>query len=69
MFSSKMAPSLYILIFKEHMRHIYNDLKIKHKNSQVYSHGPRTRTVVYSWSWKKIIIVRFLLQITTLVPG
>ena len=36
-FSSKIAPSLYILIFKEHMRHIYNDLKIKRENSQVHS--------------------------------
>ena len=36
-FSSKIAPSLYILIFKEHMRHIYDDLKIKRENSQVHS--------------------------------
>ena len=46
MFSSKITPSFYILIFKEHIRHIYNDLKIKHKNFQVYSHGPQLRTVV-----------------------
>ena len=36
-FSSKIAPSLYILIFKEHIRLIYNDLKIKRENSQVHS--------------------------------
>ena len=35
-FSSKIAPNVYILIFKEH-RHIYNDLKIKRENSQVHS--------------------------------
>ena len=46
MFSSKITPNFYILIFKEHTRHISNDLKIKHKNSQVYSHGPQKRTVV-----------------------
>ena len=35
-FSSKIAPNVYILIFKE-QRHIYNDLKIKRENSQVHS--------------------------------
>ena len=36
-FSRKIAPSIYILIFKEHIRLIYNDLKIKRENSQVHS--------------------------------
>ena len=34
MFSSKITPNFYILIFKEHIRHIYNARKIKHENSQ-----------------------------------
>ena len=36
-FSSKIAPILYILVIKEHTRHIYDDLKIKRENSQVHS--------------------------------
>ena len=32
MFSSKITTNFYILIFKEHTRHISNDLKIKRKN-------------------------------------
>ena len=36
-FSSKIAPNLYILMIKEHSRHIYDDLKIKRENSQVHS--------------------------------
>ena len=46
MFSIKITPNFHILIFKEHIRHICYDLKIKHKNSQVYSQGARTRTGV-----------------------
>ena len=31
MFSSKIAPNFYILIFKEHIRHIYNALRLSTK--------------------------------------
>ena len=36
MFSSKITPNFYILIFKEHTRHISNDLKIKQKLSSLF---------------------------------
>ena len=54
-FSSKIAPSLYILIFKEHIRLIYNDLKIKRENSQVHSLLQITKLVPGMWQYNKFL--------------
>ena len=53
-FSSKIAPNVYILIFKEH-RHIYNDLKIKRENSQVHSLLQITKLVPGMWQYNKFL--------------
>ena len=54
-FSSKIAPSLYMLIFKEHIRLIYNDLKIKRENSQVHSLLQITKLVPGMWQYNKFL--------------